>query len=68
MEENPVASGDGFACNLYSACNNAPVTVILNWPNGTALIKTLGLVVNEFDTPGNLEPCLFWTVATGVVT
>jgi hypothetical protein len=68
MEENPVASGDAFAYNLYSACNNAPVTVILNWPNGTALIKTLGLVVNEFDTPGNLEPCLFWTVATAVVT
>jgi hypothetical protein len=68
MGENPVAGGDGLAYNLYSACNNAAVTVILNWSNGTALIKTLGLIDSEFDTPGNLEPCSFWTVAAAVAT
>jgi hypothetical protein len=63
MEENPVAGGDGFVYNLYSACDNAPVTVILTWPNGTILVQTLALPSNEFDTPVNLEPCLFWFVA-----
>jgi hypothetical protein len=69
MGENPVAGGDGFAYNLYSACNNAPVTVILTWSNGTILVETLPSAgINEFDTPGNLEPCLFWSVAAAAVT
>jgi hypothetical protein len=65
-EESLVAGGDGFAYNIASACNNAPVTVILTWSNGTELVKSLGLPSdhsNSFDTPGNPEPCLFWAVA-----
>jgi hypothetical protein len=69
MGENPVAGGDGFAYNLYSACDNAPVTVMLTWSNGTILVETLPSAgINEFDTPGNLEPCLFWSVAVAAVT
>jgi hypothetical protein len=69
MGENPVAGGDGFAYNLYSACNNAPVTVMLTWSNGTILVEILPSAgINEFDTPGNLEPCLFWSVAAAAVT
>jgi hypothetical protein len=66
MGENPVAGGDGFAYNLLSACDTAPVTVTLTWSDNTILVKTLGLPSdhsNEFDTPGNREPCVFWSVA-----
>jgi hypothetical protein len=65
-EVSLVAGGDGFAYNIASACNNAPVTVMLTWSNGTELVKSLGLPSdhsNSFDTPGNPEPCLFWAVA-----
>jgi hypothetical protein len=66
MGENPVAGGDGFAYNLLSACDTASVTVTLTWSNNTVLVKILGLPSdhsNAFDTPGHLEPCLFWSVA-----
>jgi len=66
-EESPVAGGDGFAYNIASGCDNAPVTVMLAWSNGTELVKSLGRPSdhsNWFDTPGNPEPCLFWAVAT----
>jgi hypothetical protein len=67
MGEKPVAGGDGFAYNLLSACDTAPVTVTLTWSDNTVLVKTLGLPsdhANMFDTPGYLEPCLFWSVAS----
>ncbi|KAH8772185.1 hypothetical protein BGZ57DRAFT_928912 [Hyaloscypha finlandica] len=66
MGKNPVAGGVGFAYNLYSSCDTAPVTVTLTWSDNTILVKTLDLPSvgpNEFDTPGNREPCVFWSVA-----